>query len=77
MGPWGNKQKSNKHFMHFAKMPGFSHVLLKDVQVSYSSPRETLFSSEAAAKNSGSRFFSYDDLFLEHEYHNLTWRPNG
>lgn len=73
MGPWGNKQKSNKRFMHFAKMPGFSHdMLLKYVQVSYSSSRETLFSSEATAKNSGSRFFSCDELFLEHEYHNLT-----
>lgn len=71
MGPWGNKQRSNKHFMIFAKTPGFPHdMFLKDVQVSHSSPRETL-TSEAAAKTSGNGFFSYDELFLEQEYHNL------
>lgn len=54
IGPWGNKQRSNKPFMHFAKMPGFSHdMLLKDVQLSCSSPRETLSAGKLLQKAVG------------------------
>lgn len=54
MGPWGNKQRRNTHFMHFAKMPGFSHdMLLKDVQASYSSPKETLLAQKLLRKPVG------------------------